>query len=214
MTVVRGKPFICAKIESLVSRASRKSQYLASRHKLDHQENAVADQGATFPSVRRIITGHGEDRIAKVIIDEFASNKKYPAGGIVSTLIWSTDATPADISVGEDVVDEGARVLGTAPPSNGTRFSVQDFPPGNRPFIHRTESLDYVIVLAGEIDMDMDNSTVKLKAGDVLVQRGTNHAWVNRSNQPARIAIILNDAKPLGIGTPVTGMANALPRSK
>ena len=172
----------------------------------------MADEGEAHHPVRRIITGHDKDNVAKAVIDGFATNKKFPAGGIVSTLVWSTDEMPADISVGEDFADAGARILGTAPPRNGTRFIVQDFPPGNRPSIHRTESLDYVIVLAGEIDMDMDNSTTKLKAGDVVVQRGTNHAWVNRSNQPARIAIVLMDAKPLGIGTPITGMANALPR--
>ena len=71
--------------------------------------------------------------------------------------------------------------------------------------MHRTETIDYVIVLAGELEMRMDDSTVKLKAGDVLVQRGTNHAWINRGTEPARVAFILIDAKPLGIGHPVTG---------
>ena len=77
------------------------------------------------------------------------------------------------------------------------------FPPGNQPHMHRTETIDYVIVIDGEIEMDMDQSTVKLKAGDIMVQRGTNHAWVNRSDAPARLAFVLIDAKPLGIGHPV-----------
>jgi uncharacterized cupin superfamily protein len=68
--------------------------------------------------------------------------------------------------------------------------------------MHRTETIDYIVMLDGEIDMDMDDSTVKLRAGDVMVQRGTNHAWVNRSKAPARMAIVLLDAKPLGIGHP------------
>jgi len=55
-------------------------------------------------------------------------------------------------------------------------------------------------MLSGEIEMDMDDSTVKLRAGDIMVQRGTNHAWVNRSKAPARLAIVLLDAQPLGIG--------------
>jgi uncharacterized cupin superfamily protein len=59
--------------------------------------------------------------------------------------------------------------------------------------------------MAGEIDMDMDDSTVKLKAGDVMVQRGTNHAWVNRGQSTARVAFVLIDAKPLGIGKPIPG---------
>ena len=77
----------------------------------------------------------------------------------------------------------GARIVGTAPPPNGTRFCVIDFPPGNHPHMHRTETVDYVIVIEGEIEMDMDDSTVKLKAGDIMVQRGTNHAWANRSGK-------------------------------
>ena len=67
---------------------------------------------------------------------------------------------------------------------NGTRFCVIDFPPGNHPHMHRTETIDYVIVIEGEIEMDMDDSTVKLKAGDIMIQRGTNHAWANRSGKP------------------------------
>jgi uncharacterized cupin superfamily protein len=77
-----------------------------------------------------------------------------------------------------------------------------EFAPGIASEMHRTETIDYIAVLDGEIDMDMDDSTVKLRAGDVMVQRGTNHAWVNRSKAPARLAIVLLDAKPLGIGHP------------
>jgi uncharacterized cupin superfamily protein len=66
-----------------------------------------------------------------------------------------------------------------------------------------------VIVLEGEVDMDMDQSTVKLKAGDVMVQRGTNHAWANRGSKRARVAFVLIDAEPLGIGKAVVGTANA-----
>ena len=128
--------------------------------------------------------------------------------GTVSTLVWSTDRTPADISVGEAIEDLGARILGTAPPASGTRFAVIDFPPGNTGRMHRTETVDYVIVISGEIDMDMDNSTVRLKAGDVMVQRGTNHAWVNRGTERARLAFVLIDAAPLGIGHPVAGAAS------
>jgi quercetin dioxygenase-like cupin family protein len=99
-------------------------------------------------------------------------------------------------------------MLGTAPPPNGTRFAVIDFPPGNSGRMHRTETVDYVIVISGEINMDMDNSTVHLTAGDVMVQRGTNHAWVNRGTQRARLAFVLIDAAPLGIGHPVVGGAS------
>ncbi len=159
------------------------------------------------PPIRRVVTGHGANQTAKVLIDGPAINRRISKSGGVSTLIWCTDRTPADISVGENAEDMGARMLGTAPPPNGTRFTVNDIPPGRSGPMHRTETIDYVIVIAGELEMQMDDSTVKLKAGDVLVQRGTNHAWINRGTEPARVAFILIDAKPLGIGRPVTGGA-------
>lgn len=162
-----------------------------------------------YPPIRRIITGHDDSNVAKVLIDAPATNAKYPGPGTVSTMIWSTDSTPAKIPVGTDIEDMGARILGTAPPAGGTRFAVIDFPPGNTPHMHRTETIDYVIVLEGEIEMDMDQSTVKMKAGDIMVQRGTNHAWANRSSARARVAFVLIDAEPLGIGKPVLGAANA-----
>src|SRR5262250_1907496 len=169
---------------------------------------APGDATQQYPPIRRFVTGHDAKNVAKVIMRGPATNAKYPSPGTVLTLIWSTDGTPADIAVGESIEDLGARILGTAPPANGTRFAVIDFPPGNSGRMHRTETIDYVIVIAGEIDMDMDDSTVHLRAGDVMVQRGTNHAWVNRGTVPARLAFVLIDAKPLGIGHPVTGGAS------
>ena len=161
------------------------------------------------PQIRRIVTGHGEDRVARVIEDNFASNAKQAGNGAVSTLIWSTDRTPADIRIGADFEDMGARIVGTQPPPSGSRFAVIEFPPGAPTAMHRTESIDYVICISGEIDMDMDDSTVTMRAGDVMVQRGTNHSWVNRSSEPARLAFVLIDAEPLGIGEPVKAGQNA-----
>jgi quercetin dioxygenase-like cupin family protein len=157
--------------------------------------------------IRRVVTGHDENNVAKVLIDGEATNTRSSQPGRFATLIWSTDATPADIAIGEDVEDLGARKLGTAPPAGGTRFTVNDIPPGARGAMHRTETLDYVILLSGELEMEMGDSTVTLKAGDVMVQRGTNHAWINRGAEYARVAFVLIDAKPLGIGRPLTGMA-------
>ena len=156
-----------------------------------------------FPPIRRVVTGHDKNNVAKVIIDDHASNARGGQSGATSILIWSTDSTPADCSIGEDVEDYGARKIGTPPPENGSRFTVITFPPGNPGRMHRTETIDYVIVMLGELDMDMDDSTVKLKAGDVMVQRGTNHAWVNRGKEVARAAFVLMDSKPLGIGHPI-----------
>ncbi len=163
----------------------------------------------SYPPIRRVVTGHGAGNLAKIIRDAPAANAKYPGPGMVSTMIWCTDRAPADSALGENVEDMGARILGTSPPPMGSRFAVIDFPPGNKPHMHRTETIDYVIVIEGEIDMDMDDSTVTLKAGDMMVQRGTNHAWANRGATRARVAFILIDAEPLGIGHPVTGTANA-----
>ena len=169
----------------------------------------MTDERPNLPPIRRVVTGHDAKKVAKVMIDAPATNRKFPRPGSVSTLVWATDTMPADIAIGESFEDMGARVLGTAPPPNGTRFAINDIPPGHPGVMHRTETIDYAIVLAGEIDMDMDASSIKLKAGDVVVQRGTNHAWVNRGTKVARIAFILIDAKPLGIGHPITGAATA-----
>ena len=168
----------------------------------------MTDTKPNYPSIRRVVTGH-DGEVAKVMIDAPATNAKYPGSGNVSTMIWCTDKSPAAMPVGKNFEDMGARILGTAPPAHGTRFAVIDFPPGNKPHMHRTETIDYVIVLEGEIEMDMDDSTVKLKAGDIMVQRGTNHAWANRGTARARVAFVLIDADPLGIGKPVLGTANA-----
>ena len=164
---------------------------------------------ANYPPIRRVVTGHDRNSVAKVLTDDKATNAKFPQPGLVSTMMWCTDNAPAKIPVGEKIEDMGARILGTAPPAKGTRFAVIDFPPGNHPHMHRTETVDYVIVIDGEIEMDMDDSTVKLKAGDIMIQRGTNHAWANRSSKRARVAFVLVDAEPLGIGQPVVGALNA-----
>jgi naringenin degradation protein FdeH len=163
----------------------------------------MPNENSDYPPVRRIVTGHDANHVAKVLIDGAATNAKYPAPAIVSTMIWCTDRMPADIAVGETPEDLGAWVIGTPPPPSGTRFAVIDFPPGNAAIMHRTETIDYVIMIEGELEMDMDDSTVKLKAGDVMVQRGTNHSWINRSDKRARVAFVLIDAETLGIGHPV-----------
>ena len=145
--------------------------------------------------IRRVITGHDGNNVAKVIREGTAMNTKLPREGVASTLMWCSDAMPADISVGDNVEDMGARILGTAPPENGSRFIVMEFAPGIASEMHRTETIDYIVMLSGEIEMDMDDSTVRLRAGDIMVQRGTNHAWVNRSGKPCLLAAVLIDAK-------------------
>ena len=155
-------------------------------------------------TVRRVVTGHDTANTAKVILDGLADNVKTSAPTMASIALWASDTMPIEIPVGEagQVEDCGQRKLPTQPPPNGTRFIVMEFDPGADGVMHRTETIDYISCLEGEIDMDMDESTVTLRAGDVMVQRGTNHSWVNRSKARARLSIVLVDAKPLGIGQP------------
>ena len=130
-----------------------------------------------------MVTGHDENNVAKVIIDDIATNAKSSRPGQISTLMWCTDSMPCDMPVGEHAEDMGQRILGTYPPVNGTRFMIAEYPPGNVPRRHRTETIDYIIVLSGEIDMELDKGeTVTLKTGDVMIQRGTYHAWINRGS--------------------------------
>ncbi len=150
---------------------------------------------AGAPGIRRIVTGHDAAGKAVVWRDGACTNRKYPDDKVVSTLVWVTDAAPADFVMD---VDAGNRNIGTAPPSGGTRFCVIDFQPGNVSHgLHRTDTVDYVICLAGEIDMELDDgNAVTMRAGDVMVQRGTAHGWVNRSATPCRLAFVLVDGAP------------------
>lgn len=155
--------------------------------------------------LRRVVTGHDAQGKAKVLIDETVTNAAETRRGAIATVIWSSEGFPVDNDGSDDPSD---KKIGTTIPG-GTVFRVVSFGPGVAPRNHRTDSIDYAVVMAGEIDMVLDDETVRLRAGDVMVQRGTNHAWANRATQPARLAFVLIDAKPLGIGHPVTGMAGA-----
>ena len=175
--------------------------------------------------IRRIVTGHDPSGKAIVEIDGIAPNMKVrPGAGFVSSLLWVTDETPARMDLRQDRAD---RSIGVPPPANGSILRVVDFPPVTRDaeaidqkelvkamgadhhspsgqparhaYMHRTRSVDYAIVLDGEIVMLLDDSEVHLQAGDFLVQQGTNHAWVNRSDRMCRIAFVLIDGvDPLG----------------
>lgn len=148
--------------------------------------------------IRRIVTGHDAEGKAVVWIDGPAANRKSPEPEVTSTLMWATDETPADFTAN---LDAGNRTLGTAPPAGGTRFCVIEFQPGNKRRLHRTDTIDYVICMSGEIDMDLDDTTVHMRAGDIMVQRGTVHSWVNRGTEPARLAFVLVDGKPKRAGS-------------
>ena len=159
-----------------------------------------------LPKFRRIVTTHDADGKPTILIDGDAANHKFPSDKISSTMMWSTDATPTGIAGNED---EGARILGSAPPLDGSRFTMMEFLPGNAGHLHRTDTVDYVICVSGEIDMFLDQSQfVTLHAGDALIQRGTDHSWVNRSDKPCRLAVVLLDALPKREGS-IAGLVSA-----
>jgi hypothetical protein len=174
--------------------------------------------------IRRVVTGH-DVHGRSVFISDAAAPHVYNRGpgSAVVTELWETRSAPADNNGSDEVTDHPFRL---APPSNGSVFRIVEYPPdaqrlaaleqqrasaddgsghGNafdrgsprHPGFHKTSSVDYAIVLAGEIYALMDEGEVLLRTGDILVQRGTNHAWSNRSTEPARVAFVLIDAMPV-----------------
>jgi mannose-6-phosphate isomerase-like protein (cupin superfamily) len=168
-------------------------------------------------AIRRIVTSHDAGGKAIVLTDGAAPNARVrPGTGITATLLWTTTSMPATYSN----EDRGNDTVATAPPPGGTVLRVVEFPPesamhhdgsnplaamglahdtmGRRPathpHMHATDSVDYAIVIEGEIDMLLDDSEVHMKTGDILVQQGTNHAWVNRGAAPCKVAFVLIDA--------------------
>jgi quercetin dioxygenase-like cupin family protein len=150
-------------------------------------------------SVRRVVTGHHANGKAKVLIDEVIGNVKLGRPGATVHAIWTTQGFPVD---NDGDADAGARTVGTTL-ENGTICRVVRFDPGVAARNHRTDSIDYAIVLDGEIDMELDDETVHIEAGDVLVQRGTIHNWVNRGAAPCTICFVLIAAKPVTAGDKV-----------
>jgi len=157
------------------------------------------------PPVRRVVTGHDRHKKARAIRDDIATNISTRPNA-ASTTIWCTEKVPVSLppeagekEAGEDM---GARRINSGTPPNGTRLMVMDLFPGCRGAMHRTNTLDYVIVIEGEVEMLLDDSSVVLRAGDILVQQGTIHAWTNPTEKHARLAIVLIDGQPLGDGFP------------
>jgi quercetin dioxygenase-like cupin family protein len=149
--------------------------------------------------IRRIVTGHDASGRAVVKIDEVAKTLVSSRPGATACVVWTTEGFPIE-NTGEE--DAGQRKTGTTL-DNGTVFRLLELAPGVTPRNHRTDSIDYAVVMSGEVDMELDDTTVHLKAGDVLVQRGTIHNWVNRGSEPCVIAFVLIAAKPVAIGDKV-----------
>jgi hypothetical protein len=175
-----------------------------------------------LPPIRRVVTGDDANGKSRVIEDAPATVIKTVAErpGYRAVNVWRTTESPPSIGAEESV----GRHKGILPPKGGTILRIIDFPPEPKdpvelkrrldatfggiyadaahdktyqrhPGMHTTDTLDYAIVLEGEIWSVMDEGETLLKAGDVLIQRGTNHAWANRSSRTARIAFVLMDGK-------------------
>ena len=170
-------------------------------------------------NIRRVVTVVDDNDKAVVLFDGDNPHKMVRANrSTVSRMLWLTDRSPAAMS---GTADRAAVNVGIAPPAGGSIFRIVEFPPitpeierldpnqmhselgpqapkrglpPRHPLMHRTRTVDYAIVMEGEIDMLLDDSEIHLKAGDVLIQQGTNHAWVNRGSETCRIAFVLIDA--------------------
>ena len=180
--------------------------------------------------VRRVLTGHDAEGKSIFIADGEAANVKEMASmpGLALTDLWETKGAPASNAGDADAAERPVRL---EPPKNGTILRIVEFPPdaqwrGNSdaraggheafksigaghardrassdPMMHRTSTVDYAIVLKGEIHAVMDKGEKLLRAGDILVQRGTNHSWSVRGSEPCIVAFVLVSAKPLGFKT-------------
>lgn len=150
---------------------------------------------------RRVVTGHDANGVSIILSDGAVPVHRFmPQDGVNFYEVWNTDEMPAPVSAVEPN-EPTERSLRVPPETNGTKIRINEFFPGhinelgNQSPVHRTESIDYGIVLEGEIWLILDDSEVLLKAGDVVVQRGTDHAWANRSDKVTRVAFILIDGK-------------------
>lgn len=177
--------------------------------------------------VRRVLTGHDADGKSTFLMDGPAPNvKELPSmPGLGLTDLWETKGAPARNEGGADNADRPVRL---EPPANGTILRIVEFPPDSAwrgrtdgregfdsigaghaqdahssdPMMHKTATVDYIVVLKGEIYAIMDKGETLLKAGDILVQRGTNHSWSVRGSEPCIIAAVLVSAAPLGAPKP------------
>ncbi len=172
--------------------------------------------------VRRVVTGHDQDGKAIVISDAEAANIVRPRNrpGVAIYNLWQIDASPAPVFGADETTD---RTIGLLPPRQGSIFRLIDFPPEKdwiddidpeaaraawasigaegvgvngeppHPLMHRTETIDYGLCLEGEIYMVLDDSEVLIEKGDAVIQRGTSHAWSNRSDAVCKMMFVLAD---------------------
>ena len=158
---------------------------------------------------RRVVTGNTPEGKSTVLYDSQlpllgkdagAGARQEDRAGVAEAVIWVTEGFPAD---NDDPTDTATRKVNTAE-TDGTVFRIVQYAPGVAPRHHRTNSVDYAVVLSGSIELELDNTTVLLGPGDVLVQRGTIHNWANSGTEPCVMAYILIGANPVTInGVPL-----------
>jgi quercetin dioxygenase-like cupin family protein len=151
------------------------------------------------PQIRRIVTGHDDAGRAVVKIDEVCEHFRVGRGNANVCNIWTTDTVPAN---NDGFEDKGQRPGVFTMIPDGTVFRILDFHPGLEKRSHRTDSIDYIVVMQGKIDMELEpgGEVVTLKQGDVMVQRGTVHNWVNPYDETCIMAVILIHAKAVEAG--------------
>lgn len=152
-------------------------------------------------ATRRVVTGHTAQGVSVVLSDgPVPVVRELPEDGVEFHEIWNTEGAPALVTAVEPN-EPTQRTLAVPPPPSGTKIRVNTFAPGHlderglQSPVHRTASVDYGIVLEGEITLVLDDSEVVLRAGDVVVQRGTDHAWANRGSVPAKVCFVLVDGR-------------------
>lgn len=155
----------------------------------------MADE-TTLP-LRRVITGLDADGRSAIIID----GPPVDLGGGGGRLVWRTEGLPADNSGSGDCPVEpfGFDLMH----SGGSMFMAMDFAPGAGDFWHATDTVEYVTMIAGEVVFQTETGEATLRAGDLLVDRGIVHSWRNDSGAPARAAIVILPAHPVGKGRTV-----------
>lgn len=146
---------------------------------------------------RRVVTGHDANGVSVVVSDGIVPvHRVMPQDGVGFYEIWETESSPAPILPVEPS-EPTERTLRVPPQPNGTKIRINEFfpgfvgPHGRQSPMHRTETIDYGIVLEGEIVLILDDSEVTLRAGDIAIQRGTDHAWANRTDKVCRVAFML-----------------------
>ncbi len=139
---------------------------------------------------RRVVTGHDGDGVSTVLSDGPPPVvTQISHAGVMFAEMWSTSSTPAPVTAEEpDPTDGPVRI---PPPTGGTRIRINEFRPGHlqdgrQSRWHRTETVDYGIMISGELVLLLEDREVVLRPGDVVVQRGTNHAWANRGGKRSR----------------------------